>query len=176
MENRDPLGIAWKKETMLINRITFDREGKIRPVAVVLVGLILSTMAFALDWMVVRNAPAVFGSWGEVHDFRVGKALMASFPAVLGNTLGFYMSHRAPDPRALVKFLAPAAGFFVLFMTPPAWTLILGGGTVATFATSTVLNVIPVGLAVATFLALRPGRRPESAPQPVPDAAGEPMA
>ncbi len=169
--NGDPPGIAREKETEM-NRIVFGKEGEIRPAAVVLAGLILSTIAFALDWMIVRNAPAIFGSLGEVHEFGVGKALLASFPAVLGNTLGFYLSYRRPDPRALAKFLAPAAGFFVLFMIPPAWTLLLGGGTAATFATSTVLNIVPVSLAVAAFLALRP--RPESAPEPVSELQAEP--
>ena len=157
-----------------MNRIAFNEEGGIRPVAVVVVGLVLSTIAFALDWMVVRNASAIFGSMGEVHEFGIGKALLASFPAVLGNTLGFYMSYRGYDPRALAKFLAPAAGFFVLFMIPPAWTLILGGGTLGTFATSTVLNVVPVAIAVPALLALRPGT--DSAPQPVAEDAREPLA
>lgn len=157
-----------------MNRIAFGREGEIRPAAVVLMGLALSTMAFALDWAIVRNAPAIFGPLGEVHGFGIGKALLASFPAVLGNTLGFYMSYRAYDPRALVKFLAPAAGFFVLFMVPPAWTLLVGGGTLATFAASAVLNAVPVAIAVTAFLALRPG--PEIAPKPVPNGGGELLA
>lgn len=140
-----------------MNRIVFSKEGGIRPIAVALVGLALSTIAFALDWMIVRNAQAIFGSFGEVYEFGVGKALLASFPAVLGNALGFYMSYRAYDPRALLKFLAPAAGFFVLFMIPPTWTLIFGGGTIATFATSAALTIVPVAIAVAAFLALRPG-------------------
>jgi len=93
---------------------------------------------------------------------------------VLGNTLGFYMSYRSYDPQALVKFLAPAAGFFVLFMIPPAWTLILGGGTLGTFATSAVLNIVPVSLGVAALLALRPKR--ESAPEIVPSDAGKLLA
>ena len=138
-----------------MNRITFSREGEIRPGAVVLVGFVLSTIAFALDWMIVRNASMVFGSLGEVYEFGTDKALLASFPAVLGNTLGFYMSYRAYDPRALAKFLAPAAGFFVAFMIPPTWTLLLGGGTAATFATSAVLNIVPLAIAVPALLALR---------------------
>lgn len=150
-----------------MNRIAFSRGGGIRPAAVVLLGLILSAIAFALDWMIVRNAPAIFGSLGEVHEFGIGKALLASVPAVLGNALGFYMSYRRYDPRADLKFLAPAAGFFVAFMIPPAWTLLFGGGTLATFATSAVLNTIPVAVAVSALLALRPGADP--APQPVLD-------
>ena len=141
-----------------MNRIAFSQDGGIRPATVVLVGLMLSTIAFALNLMIVRNASAVFGSLGEVHGFGIGKALLASVPAVLGNTLGFYMSYRAYDPRALAKFLAPAAGFFVLFTVPPAWTLLLGGGTLATFATSSVLNIVPVVIAVTALLALRPDR------------------
>lgn len=157
-----------------MNRIVFGEEGGIRPAAVIVAGLVLSTIAFALDLMVIRNAPAIFGSLGEVHEFGIGKALLASFPAVLGNTLGFYMSYRGYDPRALVKFLAPAAGFFVLFMIPPVWTLILGGGTLGTFATSAVLNIVPVSVGVAALLALRPER--ESAPEIVPGDDGRLMA
>ena len=141
-----------------MNRITFSQEGGIRLSAVIVVGLVLTALAFTLDWMIVRNAQAIFGSLGEVHQFGVGKALLASVPAVLGNTLGFYMSYRRYDKRALAKFLLPGAGFFVAFMIPPAWTLILGGGTAATFATSAVLNVIPVAIAVTALLALRPDR------------------
>ncbi len=50
-----------------MSRIVFGKEGKIRPVTVVVVGMVLSTIAFALDWMIVRNASAIFGSLGEVH-------------------------------------------------------------------------------------------------------------
>jgi len=148
-----------------MNRIAFNREGEIRPASVVIIGLVLSTIAFALEWMIIRDAQAIFGSLGEVYGFGIGTAL-------LGNPLGFYMSYRGHDPRADLKFLAPAAGFFVLFMIPPAWTLPLGGGTLATFATSSVLNMIPVGLAVATFLALRPA----SALGTAPDDVGELLA
>jgi len=160
---------------MFMNRIVFSKGGEIPPDAVVLVGLVLSTIAFALDWMIVRNAPAIFGSLGEVHEFGIGKALVASFPAVLGNTLGFYLSYRSYDPRALVKFLAPAARFFAAFMIPPAWTLLLGWGAVATFATSSVVNIVPVSLAVAAFLALRPGLPSEVAQAGIaePDGAGQ---
>lgn len=157
-----------------MNRIMFSKEGGIRPAAVIVAGLVLSAIAFALDLMIIRNASAIFGSLGEVHEFGIGKALLASFPAVLGNTLGFYMSYRSHDPRALVKFLAPAAGFFVLFMIPPVWTLILGGGTLGTFATSSVLNIVPVSVGVAALLALRPER--ESAPEILPSDAGKLLA
>jgi hypothetical protein len=54
---------------MFMNRIVFCKEGEIRPVAVVLMGTVLSTIAFALDLMIVRNASAIFGSLGEVHGF-----------------------------------------------------------------------------------------------------------
>jgi hypothetical protein len=59
-------------------------------------------------------------------------------------------------------------------MIPPAWTLILGGGTLGTFATSAVLNIVPVSLGVAALLALRPKR--ESAPEIVPSDAGKLLA
>ena len=154
-----------------MNRIAFSKEGGIRPVAVVLVGLVLSAVAFALDWTIIRNASALFGSLGEVHEFGVGKALLASVPAALGNTLGFYLSYRAYDPRALAKFLAPAAGFFVLGMIPPAGTLLLGRDTLGTFATSAALSTVSVGLAVTALLALRPER--ESTPEGIGDAAGK---
>jgi hypothetical protein len=86
-----------------MNRITFSKDGEIRPAVVVLVGMVLSTIAFALDSMIIRNASAIFGPLGEVHEFGIGKARLASFPAVLGNTLGFYMSYRSYDPQALVN-------------------------------------------------------------------------
>jgi hypothetical protein len=65
------------------------------------------------------------------------------------------MSYRHYDPRALVKFLAPAAGFFLLFMVPPVWGL-LPGGTFATFAVASLLNIVPVAIAVPALLSLRP--------------------
>ena len=73
------------------------------------------------------------------------------------------MSYRRDDPRALVKFLAPAAGFFVAFMIPPVWGL-LAGGTFATFAVAATLNVVPVAIALSVLLGLRPGiQRPAGA-------------
>jgi hypothetical protein len=89
--------------------------------------------------------------------------LLASVPAVLGNTLGFYLSYRVYHPRALAKFLAPAAGFFVAFTIPPVWGL-LAGGTFAAFAAASVLNIVPVAIAVTALLILRPGPQPDSAP------------
>ena len=47
-----------------MNRITFSQQGKIRPVAVVLVGLVLSAVAFALDMAIATAAPAAFGAPG----------------------------------------------------------------------------------------------------------------
>jgi hypothetical protein len=147
-----------------MNRITFSPEGEIRPAAVVLVGLVLSAIALALDMLIANAAPSVFGAPGEVPEFGLGKVLLASIPAVLGNILGFYMSYRAYHPRALVKFIAPAAGFFAAFMIPPAWGL-LAGGTFAAFAVASVLNVVPVAMAVSVLLGLRPNPQPGS-PRP----------
>ena len=103
-----------------MNRITFSKDGALRPATVVLVGLVLSAIAFALDTLIANAAPAGFGAPGEVPAFGAGKVLLASVPAVLGNTLGFYLSYRAYHPRALAKFFAPAARFFVAFTIPPS--------------------------------------------------------
>jgi hypothetical protein len=138
-----------------MNRIVFSREGEIHPAAVVLVGLILSAIAFALDMLIATAAPTALGAPGEVATLGFATVLMMSVPAVLGNTLGFYMSYRRYDPRALVKFLAPAAGFFVAFMVPHVWGLI-AGGTFANFAVAAILSIVPVAIAVTTLLALRP--------------------
>jgi hypothetical protein len=153
-----------------MNRITFSKGGEIRPVAVVLVGLVLSAIALALDMLIVNAGPSFFGTPGEVPAFGFGKVLLASVPAVLGNTLGFYLSYRAYHPRALVKFIAPAAGFFVAFMIPPVWGLLVGG-TVAAFAVASLLNVVPVAIAVPVLLSLRPNPQSGSAPAASPSNA-----
>ena len=44
-----------------MNRITFSLEGKIRLTAVVLVGLILSAVAFALDMLIATTARRLSG-------------------------------------------------------------------------------------------------------------------
>lgn len=146
-----------------MNRITFSQSGDIRPGAVVLVGLVLSAIALTLDMLIATVGPSVFGAAGEVPAFGLGKVLMASLPAVLGNTYGFYMSYRAHDPKALLKFLAPAAAFFLVFMIPPVWGL-LAGGTFATFIVATLLNIVPVAIAVPVLLGLRPGGAPVASP------------
>ncbi len=143
-----------------MDRITFNESGDIRGAAVVLVGLTLSAIALALDVLISTVGPSIVGAPGEVPAFGLGKVLLASVPAVLGNTYGFYMSYRAHNPKALLKFLAPAAGFSVAFMIPPVWGLI-AGGNLATFAVA-LLNVVPVVLAVAVLLGLRPGPRTDS--------------
>ncbi|MBA2511473.1 MAG: hypothetical protein H0V28_08340 [Rubrobacteraceae bacterium] len=145
-----------------MNRITFNESGDILGAAVVLVGLVLSAIALTLDMLIANAAPSFFGASGEVPAFGLGKVLMASVPAVLGNTYGFYMSYRSYDPRALVKFLAPAAGFSVAFMIPPVWGLI-AGGNLAAFAVAALLNIVPVAVAVSVLLGLRPGPRTGSA-------------
>ena len=146
-----------------MNRITFSPEGKIRPAAVVLVGLVLSAVAFALDMLIATTAPSFIGAPGEIAALGFTTVLTMSVPAVVGNSVGFYMSYRRYDPRALVKFLAPAAGFYVAFTIPPVWGL-LAGGTFAAFAAASVLNIVPVAIAVTALLSLRLGPRPDSAP------------
>lgn len=153
-----------------MNRITFNQSGDIRPGAVVLVGLVLSAIALTLDTLIANVAPSFFGASGEVPAFGLGKVLMASVPAVLGNAYGFYMSYRAHDPKALLKFLAPAAAFFLAFMIPPVWGL-LAGGTFATFAVAALLNIIPVAIAVPVLLGLRSGSRTSGAPVVSPSGA-----
>jgi hypothetical protein len=141
---------------VFMNGITFSPEGKIRPAAVVLVGLVLSAVAFALDMVVATAAPSAFGAPGEVAALGFATVLGMSVPAVLGNTVGFYYSYRRYDPRALVKFLAPGAGFYVAFMVPHVWGL-LAGGTFANFGVAAALTTLPVTIGVTTLLALRPG-------------------
>ena len=144
-----------------MNRIAFSREGEIRPAAVVLVGLVLSAAAFAINTLIANAAPPALGAPGEVSQFGTVKVVLATLPAVLGNTLGFYMSYRGYDPRALVKFLAPAAGFYVAFMAIPTWGLI-SGGTLTAFAVGAALNTVAVAVAVPALLALRPGTAPDA--------------
>src|SRR3712207_6379325 len=67
--------------------LTFSKGGDIRPAAVVLVGLVLSAIAFTLDTLIAGAAPSAFGTPGEVPTFGFGKVLLASVPAVLGNAL-----------------------------------------------------------------------------------------
>jgi len=156
-----------------MNSITFDPEGRIRPAAVVLVGLVLSAVAFAIDSLIANAVPSVFGAPGGVPGLGLATVLMMSAPAVLGNTLGFYISYRRYDPRALVKFLAPATGFFVAFMTPHVWAL-LTGGTFAAFALAATLSIVPVAIAVPALLALRPDGVPETVPGKVRGLRAEP--
>lgn len=156
-----------------MDRIVFSREGGIRPAAVVGVGLLLSAIAFAVNMLIANVAPPAFGVPGEVSQFGFAKVLMATVPAVLGNALGFYMSYRRYDPRALLKFLAPAAGFYAAFMSIPVWGLI-SGGTLTAFAVGAIINTVAVAIAVPALLALRP--EAGISPEPVPDAAGELLA
>ncbi|MEJ7840395.1 MAG: hypothetical protein WKF95_01400 [Rubrobacter sp.] len=150
------------EEIVFMNRVTFNESGDVRGAAVVLVGLTLSVIAFALDVLISTVGPSVVGAPGEVPAFGLGKVLLASVPAVLGNAYGFYSSYRAHDPKALLKFLAPSAAFFVAFMIPPVWGLI-AGGNLATFAVAALLNIVPVAVAVSVLLGLRPGPRTDSA-------------
>lgn len=146
-----------------MNRITFSPEGEIRLPAVVLVGLVLSAIAFALDMLIATTAPSAFGAPGEVAALGFATVLGMSAPAVLGNTIGFYYSYRCYDPRADLKFLAPAAGFYLAFMVPHVWGL-LAGGALANFAVAAVLTTLPVIIGVTALLGLRPGPRPANAP------------
>ena len=146
-----------------MNRITFSPEGKIRLAAMVLVGLVLSAVAFALDMLIATTAPSAVGAPGEVAALGFATVLGMSVPAVLGNAVGFYYSYRRYDPRADLKFLAPAAGFYVAFMVPHVWGL-LAGGTFANFAVAVVLTTLPVTIGVTTLLALRPEPRPVNSP------------
>ena len=146
-----------------MNRITFSPEGKIRPAAMVLVGLVLSVGAFALDMLIATTAPSAIGAPGEVAALGFATVLGMSVPAVLGNTIGFYYSYRRYDPRANLKFLVPAAGFYLAFMVPHVWGL-LAGGTFANFAVSAALTTLPVSIGVTALLSLRPGPRPVNAP------------
>ncbi|CAA9453415.1 MAG: hypothetical protein AVDCRST_MAG78-3688 [uncultured Rubrobacteraceae bacterium] len=153
-----------------MNRITFSRSGEIRPAAVVLVGLVLSAIAFAIDMLIANAVPAALGAPGEASQFGLGKVALATIPAVLGNALGFYTSYRSHGPRALAKFLLPAAGFYMAFMVPHVWGL-LAGGTLTAFVVGFAINTVAVAVAVPALLALRPGPRPGSAPAASPSNA-----
>ena len=74
-----------------------------------------------------------------------------------------------------MKFLAPAAGFFVAFMIPHIWGL-LAGGTFAAFAVAAILSIVPVAIAVPTLLALRPDGVPDAIPDNVQGLRAEPSA
>ena len=154
-----------------MSRIVFSQEGEIRPAAVVGVGLLLSAIAFAVNARIAGAAPAAFGAPEELSQFGFVKVVLATGPAVLGNTLGFYMSYRRHDPWALVKFLAPAAGFYAAFMSIPVWGLI-SGGTFTAFAVGAILNTVAVAVAVPALLALRP----QVAAEPVPPEGGQLLA
>jgi hypothetical protein len=144
-----------------MSRIAFSREGGIRPVAVVLVGLVLSAVAFGINTLIAGAVPPALGAPDEVALFGTVKVVLATLPALLGNALGFYMSYRSYDPRADLKFLAPAAGFFVAFMVLPVWGLI-SGGTITAFAVASTLNIVSVAVAVPALLALRPQTAPDA--------------
>lgn len=116
-----------------MKRITLSKGGDLRPAGLVMVALVLAAIAAALDMLVATAAPAVLGVPSDLPALGLGTVLLASIPPVLGNALGFYMSYRSYQPRALLKFLVPAAAFFLLFMIPPVWGL-LAGGTPASFA------------------------------------------
>ena len=118
--------------------------------------LVLVAIAVALDMLVATAAPSVLGVPSDLPALGLGKVLLASIPAVLGNALGFYMSYRSYHSRALSKFLLPAAAFFLLFMIPPVWGL-LAGGTPASFAATPLMNIVPVAIAVPALLGLRTG-------------------
>ncbi len=156
-----------------MNYIVFGRKGEIRPAGVVLVGLVLSAIAFAINALIANVVPPALGATDEVGQFGFVKVSLATIPAVLGNTLGFYISYRRYDPRAVVKFLAPAAGFYLAFMAIPLWGLI-SGGTLTAFAVGAILNTIAIAVAVPALLVLRPGT--EVAPEPVRHDAGELLA
>ena len=138
-----------------MNHLTFSPIGEIRTSSVILLCVLLSGLALSLNLLIAGVAPGVFGVANDHPVLSLNKLMLASIPAVLGNTLGFYLSYRSPGPRALVKFLVPAALFFVLFMSAPTW-LLFTGGTPAAFALTALLNAAPVILAVSIFLSLRP--------------------
>ena len=155
-----------------MNRIAFSTEGEIRPAVVVMVGIVLSAVAFGVNTLVANAVPPALGAPGEVAHFDAVRDVLATLPAVLGNTLGFYMSYRSPDPRADLKFLVPAAGFFVAFMGLPVWALVSGGTTTA-FVVASALNVVSVSVAVPALLALRPAGALENAGEHFAPAAAE---
>ena len=140
-----------------MDQLTFDTDHRIRTMSVVLVGIILSALALSLYLLIARIVPNLFRIPADLPLLTLSNLMLATIPAVLGNTLGFYLAYRSPHPHALRKFLIPAALFFVLFMLPHIWTLFTGG-TLSAFALATLINTVPVGLAVSVFLSLRPKR------------------
>lgn len=136
-------------------------------------GLVLTAVAFTINILIAGAAPPTFWAPEEISQFGFVKMVLATVPTVLGNTLGFYMSYRQYYPRALVRFLVPAAGFYVAFMSIPVWGLI-SGGILTAFAVGAILNTVAVAIVVPALLALRSGT--EIASQPVPGAARELLA
>ena len=139
-----------------MNRLTFDQTGNIRAPSVVLLGFVLSGLALSLNVLLAGVAPTAFGVPSDLSVLGLNRLMWATIPAVLGNALGFYLAYRAPHPRALRKFLVPAAAFYGLFMIPHLWAL-LAGGTLGAFGVGALISTVPVALAVPVFLGLRPG-------------------
>ena len=146
-----------------MNRLTFNPTGSIRVPSVILLGFVLSAMALTLNVLLAGVAPAAFGVPNDLPVLELNRLMWATIPAVLGNTLGFYLAYRSIRLHALRKFLEPAALFYALFMIPPIYAL-LGGGTLAAFTVAALINTVPVALAVPVFLSLRPGhaRQPQA--------------
>lgn len=145
-----------------MNSVMFGETGRLRTSSVLLAGLALSALALTVNTQVAAAAPAVLGAPNDLPPLSPARLMLATLPAVLGNTLGFFLAYRSPHPRALLKFLVPAALFFVLFMLPALWAL-LTGGSLAAFAVATVINVVPVAVAVPVLLSLRPSQETSAA-------------
>lgn len=136
-------------------RTASSPNGRLWAGRVGLAALLLAATAAALDLLVAAAAPSVLGVPSDLPALGLVPVLLASIPAVLGNAFGFYTSYRSHQPRALRKFLVPAATFFALFMIPPVWRL-LAGEAPAAFAAAALLNFLPVAIAVPALLRLRP--------------------
>jgi hypothetical protein len=143
------------KEIVFMKRITLCRGGRLSLAALALVTLALSAVALAIDMLVAAVAPSVLGEPSDDLVLGLVGVSLASIPPVLGNAIGFYFSYRSYDPRALLKFLAPAAAFYLIFMIPPVWGLV-AGGAFASFAVASALNVVPLAVALPVLLSLRP--------------------
>jgi uncharacterized membrane protein len=148
-------GLLKDKEIVLMKRFTLFRGSRLSLAALALVTLALSVIALTIGMLVDAVAPSVLEVPSDDPVLSLMSVSLASILSVLGYAIGFYFSYRSHDPRALLKFLAPAAGFFLAFMISPVWGL-LAGDAFASFAVASALNVVPLAVALPVLLSLRP--------------------
>jgi hypothetical protein len=133
----------------MAGRAALDRAG---PGGGAVIAVAVPTLVAALLLNLAVRALALGPFEVPASALPVLPLVMATLGSVLGPSFGCFMAFRRPDPRAMMKFLLPCAGFAVVGVLIEVARFGAGHRHLGALLFGTSQGVLAIGLALAALL------------------------